>query len=111
LGAAQEGVRQALEMWRRLSESTFGLATPTGKYDPLGPLLAEQALDQARGLYLSEVIEYNKAQFRLYTALGQPSMEALCQATPIGVEVPVVPVAAPVQAQPLPPPRPVEKKE
>ena len=51
--------------------------------------------------YLVEVIEYNKAQFRVYQALGQPPLEALPQA----VAVPSVSVpAAPQPYKPSPAP-------
>src|SRR5262249_59373345 len=66
LAAAQDAVRQGLETWRRLREAAFGMATRDRRYDPLEPLLAEQQLNAARNQYLTEVIEFNKAQFRLY---------------------------------------------
>ncbi|HEY1860595.1 MAG TPA: TolC family protein [Gemmataceae bacterium] len=91
LDSAQKAVKQALETWRRLSESSFGLGGRDNRYDPLEPLLAEQALDQARLLYVKQVIEYNQAQFRLYWAMGQPPLEALPKAVTQPVEVPVVP--------------------
>jgi outer membrane protein TolC len=96
LTAGQEAVRQALEMWRRLRESSFGMSS--GKYDPLGPLLAEQALAQARNQYLNEVIAYNRAQFQLYNALGRPALDALPKAEPVPVRFPAAP-AVPVPYQ------------
>jgi hypothetical protein len=48
-------------------------------------------LDQARRSYLTEVIEYNRAQFQLYWALGQPPLESLAQLTPLPVQTPVLP--------------------
>jgi outer membrane protein TolC len=86
---AQAAVHQAEEMWRRLRALSFGLALAGGRFDPLEPLLAEQALDQARKQYLTQVVEYNKAQFRLYRSLGRPPLCALPQsaAVPVGVEV------------------------
>jgi hypothetical protein len=75
-----------------------------GRFDPLEPLLAEQALNQARLAYLTQVIEYNKAQFQLYRALGRPAAAALPKATALPVRVPVAPggLSGP---EPLPPPR------
>jgi hypothetical protein len=64
---------------------------PRPQYDALEPLLAIQALNQARVTYLAEVIEFNRAQFRLYTALGQPANTALPTAAAQTVAVPVVP--------------------
>lgn len=107
LQTAQDGVRQAVEMWRRLRESAFGLASAAQRYDPLEPLLAEQALQQAREQYLNEVVEYNQTQFRLYTALGQPAVEALPKAVALPLDVTVVPhfpgQVQPDQQPPAPP--------
>jgi outer membrane protein TolC len=74
---AQVGVRNAEEMWRKLRAIAFGVGLPARQYDPLEPLLAERALVEARTLYLDHVIEYNRNQFRLYWALGQPPECAL----------------------------------
>jgi hypothetical protein len=49
------------------------------------------SLNQARNQYLRTVIGYDRAQFELYTALGQPSSDALAQAVRESVQVPVVP--------------------
>lgn len=99
LEAAQNAVRQASEMWRRLRESAFGLVGGDRKYDPLQPLIAEQQLAQVRQTYLQQVIEFNKSQFRLYYALGKPPEEALGSAVPVQVEVPAAP--PPYRPQPL----------
>lgn len=89
LASAQESVREAIEMWRRLSESAFGMVG--GKYDPIQPLIAEQQLNQARVAYLQTVLDYNRAQFELYTALGQPSIEALDKAAAVPTALSTVP--------------------
>jgi outer membrane protein TolC len=103
LGDAQRAVTEALETWVRLEKSAFGVTGPNRQYDPLEPLLAEQALDVARSRYLTEVIEFNRAQFRLYWALGQPPVCALPQASALPVAVPVVP--EPRSSDNLPAPR------
>jgi len=105
LDAAQEAVRQATELYRKLLESSFGMVGPKAQYDALEPLLAIQALNQARIQYLTEVIEFNRLQFRLYTALGQPAVCSLPSAATIPVEVPVVP------SGPLPTPSGKEVKK
>jgi outer membrane protein TolC len=97
---SQDAVRQAIEMFRRLEASSFGMAGPKAQYDALEPLVAIQALNQARVQYLNEVIEYNRAQFRLYTAMGQPPLCAL-PGVPVAVEVPANPATTPA-----PPTRP-----
>ena len=92
LADAQEDVRQAELMWQRLLKSTFGLGGEKGmNYQPLEASLAEQQLNQARLQYLDEVIGYNRQQFRLYWALGQPPEKSLPCAAVRPVEVPVLP--------------------
>jgi hypothetical protein len=112
-------VREALVMWERLQKAAFGLADKNRRFEPLEPLLAEQALDQARVRYLNEVIEFNKSQFRLYWALGQPPQCALPKAVPLHLDMPVAPppytpptehsrVPRPEQ---LPVPRPLDEQK
>jgi outer membrane protein TolC len=107
LDSAQSAVRQAKIMWTKFKEGSFGLRRD--RFDPLDPLLAEQALAQARFQYLTQVIEYNKAQFRLYRAMGQPPIEALPKATPLPVSVPVAP-PRPYSFKPAPVPNVQDKK-
>jgi outer membrane protein TolC len=94
LDHAQEAVGQAEEMWTRLSKAAFGIAGPAEQYDPLEPLLAEQALNEARNRYLSEVIDYNRSQFRLYWAMGQPPEESLAAAQALPLKRSVLPSAS-----------------
>jgi outer membrane protein TolC len=63
---------EAQEMYRKLSATSFGMIGPRREFDALEPLLAVQALNQSRLSYLGSVIEYNRSQFRLLTAVGQP---------------------------------------
>jgi outer membrane protein TolC len=112
LDSAQEAVRQAEETWRRVLKWTREVGFRRIKQiEALELLIAEQALNEARMRYLNEVIEFNRAQFRLYWAMGQPPQCALSQAvaTP-PVQVPVVP---PSDAHPemAPRPRPVQAPE
>jgi outer membrane protein TolC len=102
LDVSQQAVRQALEMYRRLEASSFGMAGNRGQYDALEPLLAIQALNQARLQYLLEVIEYNRAQFRLYTAMGQPPLCAL-PGVIVPVEVHANPATGPAFVTPAAP--------
>jgi outer membrane protein TolC len=90
---AQVAVRNAEETWRKLRDIAFGVGLPARQYDPLEPLLAERQLLEARLLYLDHVITYNRSQFRLYWAMGQPPACALPQAVARPVEVPVLPSA------------------
>lgn len=100
LASARSAVEQAQETWRRLREAAFGMAGTDRRYDPLEPLIAERDLDLARTRFLNEVIEYNKAEFRLFWALGQPPVCAVPKASPVPN---VTPSPA---AETLPPPRP-----
>jgi len=91
---AQEAVQQAETMWTRLSKAAFGMVGGPRRYDPLEPLIAEQQLNAARMKYLDEVINFNRYQFRLYWAMGQPPLSALPQAKDLPLEVPVLPSEA-----------------
>jgi outer membrane protein TolC len=105
LANAQEAVRQAETMWEKLQRAAFGLFTGFGgnprRFDPLEPILAEQALHDARLRYLSAVIDYNRNQFRLFWALGQPPLCALPGANALPVRTPVLP-SPEQQARPAP---------
>jgi outer membrane protein TolC len=103
LQTAQHAVRQAEVLWYRLELAAFGVGGPARQYDPLEPLLAEQALDQARSQYLTEVIEFNRAQFRLYWALGRPPLDALPGATAIPIDTPVLPTRKEMEPPRSPP--------
>jgi outer membrane protein TolC len=105
--SAQEAVRQAEAMWAKLQKAAFGVVGGFGggarRFDPLEPILAEQALHDARLRYLDEVISYNRTQFRLFWAMGQPPLCALPKATALPVQTPVLP-SAEQQAKPTQPP-------
>jgi outer membrane protein TolC len=109
LASAQDAVRQSEETWKRLREAAFGMNGRARQYDPLEPLIAEQQVAEARTQYVITVIDYNKAQFRLYTALGQPPLDALPKASPLPVEVPVLPGPPGISAPPRPSPEPQPK--
>ncbi len=91
LERAQEAVRQAETAWARILKWTQEVGFRVRRFEVLDLLLAERDLNQARMQYLTEVIEYNRAQFQLYWALGQPPIEALPQATSLPVAVPIIP--------------------
>jgi outer membrane protein TolC len=88
---AQTAVRNAEEMWRKLEAIAFGVGLPAGEYDPLEAITAERALLEARTLYLDHVIGYNRNQFRLFWAMGQPPEEAIPKAVVRPVIIPVLP--------------------
>jgi outer membrane protein TolC len=100
LDSAEQAVRQAVETWRRLRAASFGMAGKGNLYDPLQPLIAERDLNQARTAYLDAVIGYNKAQFQLFWALGQPPLQAPMDARSLPVGLPVVPEAGAEEVRP-----------
>jgi outer membrane protein TolC len=100
LDTAQTAVRDAEETWQKLLKAAFGMEGRERHYDPLEPLIAEQQVAETRTRYLAEIIDYNKAQFRLYTYLGQPPLCALPQAAALQTQVPVIPPANPVGPPP-----------
>jgi outer membrane protein TolC len=73
---ARHATDRAQEMYRVLKATSFGMIGPQRQFDALEPLLAVQALNQARLQYLTSVVDYNRAQFRLLTAVGQPVTDA-----------------------------------
>jgi outer membrane protein TolC len=91
---AQVAVRNAEETWRKLRAIAFGVGLPARQYDPLEALIAERQLLEARTLYLDHVIEYNRSQFRLYWAMGQPPEHSLPGASVRPTTVPVLPGAS-----------------
>jgi outer membrane protein TolC len=98
---AQVAVRSAEELWRKLRDLAFGVGGRAREFDPLQPLLAVRALREARLAYLDQVIEYNRNQFRLYWAMGQPPACALPEARALPLEVSVLP--GPGTNAPVPP--------
>jgi hypothetical protein len=91
LHIAGESVRRAVDTWETLSKASFGMAVPGGRFDPLEPLTAEQALNSARMNYLVEVIEFTRSQFQLYWAMGNPPLSALPCSSPMPLETPAAP--------------------
>jgi outer membrane protein TolC len=83
LTAAQQAVEAARESYR-LNEQRVRRAPEQGR--PIELLQAVQALARARLDYLFTVADYNRAQFRLYTAMGNPPLCALDTAAQVSVE-------------------------
>jgi outer membrane protein TolC len=72
LKLAEEAVKEATELYRINMESMTNVIDAKNLVDALRPLQALQALNQARFSYLGAILDFNRAQFRLYSALGQP---------------------------------------
>jgi outer membrane protein TolC len=102
---AQAAVVQATETWRRLREASFGLAGAEHQYEPLQPLIALRDLADARRQYLQTVLDYNRSQFRLYWAMGQPPLAVLPELPPEATKTPVVPEPYSPKLEEVPVPR------
>ncbi len=74
MAEARESVTEAVEsLGLNLTNIRRGAGLP-GATRPIEVLQPIQALAQARADYLDTVLAYNRAQFRLYRALGQPPL-------------------------------------
>ena len=91
LNDAQEAVRQAQEMYRKFRDVQFGMIGPKAQFDALELLTAIQALNQARVSYLQQVVEFNRSQFRLFAAIGQPAVCGIDAGVTMPLDLPVVP--------------------
>lgn len=72
LNLAEQAVKEAQELYRINMDSMTNVVDTKNLVDALRPLQALQALNQSRLGYLNAILDYNRAQFRLYSALGQP---------------------------------------
>ncbi|HKB36906.1 MAG TPA: TolC family protein, partial [Gemmataceae bacterium] len=66
---------------------------------PIEVLDSLRLLDRSRNAYLDAILAYNRAQFELYVALGQPPANVLARPIPTSL----VPAPPPL---PCPPPQP-----
>lgn len=103
LTAAQEAVRAARESYR---QNEIGVRRAPAQFRPIELLQAIQALARARQDYLRVVVEYNRAQFRLFAALGNPSLCAVNDTAEVPISEPTVP-GQPDPPERLPPPKPL----
>ena len=91
LGSAQEAIRSAVEMFRRLDIVARQTTDSKKALESIEPLLAIQTLSQARGQYLNYIMDYNRAQFQLFAAVGTPPVEAPPKAVAVPVEIAPIP--------------------
>ena len=88
---------KALEEYRKFYELSIGKRGPTTSWIRLSRSSPYKHWPRRATQYLAAVIEYNRAQFQLFTAMGRPAAESLPKATPTPVTVPTIP--PPYQAQ------------
>jgi outer membrane protein TolC len=103
LDSAQRSVAAARDSYR-LNEERVRRAPEQGR--PIELLQAIQALARARQDYVQIIADYNRAQFRLYTSLGNPPLCALETTKAIPIKEPAIPEKAPA-AEAAPPPKPL----
>ncbi len=65
---------------------------------PIEALDSFRLLARSRYLYLDAIIDYNRAQFELYVALGKPPASCLARPVPADLVPPPTPTANPVPA-------------
>ena len=87
---AESGLKEAAESARKNLEG-FGRTVPAGGANilvirPQEVVAAVQALGQAYSNYFAAVSDYDRAQFRLYHALGRPAQEVTDQGTGDGLQ-------------------------
>src|SRR4051794_2147528 len=73
---------------------------------PIEVLNSLRLLGTSRVQYLDAIIDYNRAQFELYVALGQPPANCLARPIPADLVPAPAPPAPPAPAGPCPAPRP-----
>jgi outer membrane protein TolC len=74
LDLLQNAVKEAEELYRISKEGTLNAVDAKNLFDALRPLQAIQVLNQAKQNYLTALLDYNRAQFRLYVSLGRPPL-------------------------------------
>lgn len=103
IGTSEEAVLSSMEAFEedlRRIRGREGL--------PIEVLDSLRLLEQSRFAYLDAICDYNRAQFELYVALGQPPAEYLARPVPPGLvptEQQDVPPIPPPELVPLPPQR------
>lgn len=72
LTLAEQAVNEAAELYRINQEGTFNVVDAKNLFDALRPLQALQLLHTTRQAYLAAMLDYTRAQYRLYSAIGCP---------------------------------------
>ena len=91
IGTGEMAARAAARAFREdLTRTRNAVGLPIEVLDSL------RLLARGRYAYLDAIVDYNRAQFELYVALGQPPAKALAQAVPVTL----------VPPPPVPPPHP-----
>jgi len=70
LGLAEQAVKEAEELYRINKEGVLNVVDAKNLFDALRPLQAIQVLNQAKQNYLAAVLDFNRAQYRLFALTG-----------------------------------------
>jgi outer membrane protein TolC len=98
IDTAEKAVRSSQEAYREDLTRTRGAeGLPIEVVDSL------RLLGQSRYEYLDAVIDYNRAQFQLYVALGRPPADVLARPVPADLVPPPTPVGVPLPGLSPPP--------
>jgi len=107
IGTYEAAVRSGLDGFRE----DFALIRERGVRTvlPIELLNNFRLLNEARRAYLDAIVDYNRSQFEMYVALGQPPADALARPVPVdGYASSGIPAAgAPGPSRPRPDPAPV----
>lgn len=99
IDAAEKAVRASTEAYK---EDLTRIRDP--QWQPLEVIDSQRLLGRSRYEYLDAIIDYNRAQFQLWVALGRPPANALARPVPADL-VPPPSVDLPKGSQDLPVPR------
>lgn len=77
LALNERAIKEATELYRISREGTLNVLDAKNLFDALRPLQAIQVLNQAKVNYLAAVLDFNRAQYRLFTLIGYPPQAAV----------------------------------
>lgn len=77
LALNERAIKEATELYRISREGSLNVLDAKNLYDALRPLQAIQILNQAKVNYLAAVLDFNRAQYRLFTLIGYPPQSAV----------------------------------
>jgi outer membrane protein TolC len=77
LALNERAIKEATELYRISREGTLNVLDAKNLFDALRPQQAIQILNQAKVNYLAAVLDFNRAQYRLFTLIGYPPQVAV----------------------------------
>ena len=101
IGTNEEGIRAGQRAFAEDYQRTVGGGVRLKLVLPIELLNSFRLMAEARFDYLNSIVDYNRAQFELYVAMGQPPAVALSRPVPTDGIVDRGGVMSPVPPQPL----------